>query len=298
VSENWRDQAFKFLIGVRPSDIFEYFQPGLYKKRNKKRKIEILDPHSPQISAKSSKGSRICDTCLSLPLNDGKTVVLFIEIQNELYQNIQFRMFQNFYRLLDRIINAIIIPLCIFTGKTTKNEPTNRFIIKNPKTKLHFDFDLCTVESLVEAELEADKKPFALALLTAKKMLEADGDPVKRGEFGVHLAKMLKAKGWPDEQTYQYHSFIKLLLKMEDEDIPEEQRGVFKMLSKSIQEIVKETYIELAKDEGRDEGRKEGREELDKILSKAVRKMLNLGNSISEIANNLDISENQVSKYL
>jgi hypothetical protein len=40
----------------------------------------------------------------------------------------------------------------------------------------------------------ADERPFALALLTAKLALEADGDPVKRGKFGVYIAELLSKK--------------------------------------------------------------------------------------------------------
>jgi predicted transposase YdaD len=84
---------------------------------------------------------------------------------------------------------------------------------------------------------------------------------------------------------------MRLSLKINDEDISKEHKDAFKMSYKSIQEIVKETYIELAKDEGRELEREE-------LLSKIVRNMHDLGNSISEIAKNLVISESQVSKYL
>jgi hypothetical protein len=286
------DHAFKYLICLVPIHIFEYFAPEIYANRAKGHKVEFLDTHIPLLGSKSNKGSRICDVCLSLLLNTGIKTILFIEKQYKHDKFIPLRMFDIFCRLRSSLIDVIIFPLCIFTGKIKRKIPTNHYILQDVGLINDFQFTLCTVDTLDETQLEADKRPFAMALLAAKKMLEAGNDPAKRGEFAVYLANRMLEKGWLGKWWWSnYYFFIYLLFKMYADDISKEHEEAFTMAGKPIDQVVKDSHVLIAKAEGRKEGKKQ-------TLTEIINHMRSLGKPIHEIASTLNISVDQVSQYL
>jgi len=106
-------------------------------------------------------------------------------------------------------------------------------------------------------ELKRDERAFSIPVLAAKRMLEANGDPLKRGEYSLELLDLIKERGFNDKKTRLYRQFTRRILQTDAEDIAPKIREVWKVQFRPIEEVQREIFIRYAKEEGREEGKEE-----------------------------------------
>jgi len=137
-------------------------------------------------------------------------------------------------------------------------------------------------------ELERNENIFAVVVLAAKRMLDAAGDPKKRGKFSLELLNLLRERGYDNKRMKSIQWFIYRILRIQDEEIEPKVKEVWKMHSIPISEAVEQININIAREEGLEEGREIGKEigiemGIEKGMDKLAETLLAMGMSPNAI---------------
>jgi hypothetical protein len=282
MSEHWIDRAWKDVIKENPDDVVSFFMPELAAERDYSQKPSFADPARPSIGGKSDKGGNISDICMALPLITGDVprALFVVEQQHEEDKTLPLRVFQSWYRASDEYAIPVT-SLAIYTGRA---KPINAYTWAWRGTSVNFAFNVYSVAEEEEEKLKMDKRPFALPLLAARKMLDAGGNPAKRGEYSLELLDMIKERGLGDLKAWSFQKFTSYILQIDKKDIDPKVREVWKVQFRPMDEVVKEIYIRDAKEEGMEEKAFE-----------VARNLLKMGLPVEQIAMGTGLSVEEVS---
>ncbi|MDR1873777.1 MAG: hypothetical protein LBQ90_02020 [Synergistaceae bacterium] len=98
-------------------------------------------------------------------------------------------------------------------------------------------------------ELKRDGRVFAVAILAAKRMLDAGENPGDRGKYSLELLSLTKARGYDTGKMRTIQKFIYRILRIGDKKIDPKVREAWKMQLIPIDEAVREIQIRDAKEE-------------------------------------------------
>ena len=115
--------------------------------------------------------------------------------------------------------------------------------------------------------LERDERIFAVAVLAGRRMLEADGDPEKRGLYSLELLNLMRERGYDVRRTRSLQRFVYRILRIVDQEIDPKVREVWNMQLIPIDEAIREIHIRDAKEEGIEQGIKQG---IEKGIEKGI----------------------------
>jgi predicted transposase YdaD len=267
MSESWIDRSWKDVIKENLDDALSFFMPGLAAERDYTAKPGAADPEHPAIGGKSNKGQRTSDLCVSLPLKgDAVSRALFlVEQQHEEDKTLPRRIFQSFYRASDEY-DVPVTALAIYTGKTP---PVDTYISKWQGTSIYFKYNIYSVEEADAEALKRDGRNFALAVLTAKRMLEAGGRARERGEYSLEILDLIKKRNLDADKAWSFQKFVYRLLQIDKDDIDPKVKEVWGMQFRPIDEVVRDIHIRDAREAGIAEGQKEG---IKKGIEKGIEK--------------------------
>jgi hypothetical protein len=99
--------------------------------------------------------------------------------------------------------------LVIYTGHV---KPIDNFHIEYAGTSVNFKFNFYSVDQINAEALKKDGRYFAIPVLAAKRMLEAGGDPLKRGEYSLDILEMIKGRVSNEEKAMSYRNFAHNIL--------------------------------------------------------------------------------------
>jgi hypothetical protein len=99
-------------------------------------------------------------------------------------------VFESWYRARDEH-QITVTGLVGYTGKMS---PTDNFHCEYEGTSVNFKFNIYSADKTNAEELKRDNRDFAIPALAAKRMLEAAGDPSKRGEYSIDILEMIKER--------------------------------------------------------------------------------------------------------
>ncbi|GHV45538.1 hypothetical protein FACS1894204_04930 [Synergistales bacterium] len=258
MSEKWIDQSWKDVLAENLDDAISFFMPDLAADRDYSEKITMLDSALPVIDSGTDKGKRDMDVCLKIPLSGGKSqcVTLCIEQQHKPDESFSLRVFQEYYRALDKF-RVPVTSLAIFTGNIKAVDIHSSSCYGS---SLNFRYNVYHVLSADIEELRQDKRVFALVVLAARRMLDAGGnagDPIKRGKYSLELLDLTRERGYDNEKTRSLLKFIGHILRVNDEKIDSKVRETWKMRWVPIDEVVRDIHIRDAREEGEERGKKE-----------------------------------------
>jgi hypothetical protein len=257
-------------------DALSFFMPGLAAERDYTLKPGAADPERPAIGGKSNRGQRTSDLCISLPLKDDAVsrAIFFLEQQHEEDKTLPRRIFQSFYRASDEY-DVPVTALAIYTGKVP---PVDTYVRKWQGTSVYFKYNIYSVDEADAEALKRDGRNFALAVLTAKRMLEAGGNAQKRGEYSLELLDLIKKRNLDDNKAWSFQKFAYRLLQIDKDDIDPKVKEVWGMQFRPIDEVVRDIHMRDAREAGIKEGKAEGKFEVarsmlaDGFPAEAVRK--------------------------
>jgi hypothetical protein len=256
MSESWIDRCWKDVLKENLDDAIAFFMPGLAELRDYSQEPQAADPDRPAIGGKSSKGNRMPDLCISLPLKSGgdSRAIFMIEQQHEYDYMLPLRIFQSYYRAIDEYAIPVTL-LAIYTGKT---KPVNTYAKEWQGTSVCFKYNVYSVYNANVDELTRDARVFSLPILAAKKMLDARGKAQKRGEYSLELLERIRERNFDDEKASSFQRFVYHLFQIYKDDIAPKIKEVWKMKFRPISELVREIHIREAREEGWAEGSTEG----------------------------------------
>ena len=298
MSEKWIDRAWKDVIKGNLDDAIAFFMPNFAAERDYSETPEAADPVRPAIDGKSDEGSNISDACFKVPLTNGSCPLslFLIEQQHEEDKSIPLRVFQSWYRASDEY-QFPVTALVIYTGGA---KPVNTYSHEWHGTSVIFVYNTyCVPKDADVEELKRDKRPFAIPVLAAKRMYEAKRDPAKRGEYSLELLELIKTRKFDDKKTWSFMKFTSRILQIDEDDMDPKIREEWKVQFKPMDEVVKEIYVQAAKEEGIEEGIEKGIEKgigkgIELKALKVVRKMLERGMDLSDIAELVEVPIDKV----
>lgn len=201
-------------------------------------------------------GSRFVDMLVKTFLRSGEEEWILIHIEIEAIAGKDFakRMFQYYYRILDRF-EVEIVALAVFTG--SKNQNQAAFYQKSfLGTKITYEYNAYGILKHSEKQLLSMNNPFALIVLAAQKALLMGKIPEEElGEQRLTIARaLIKSKQYDNEQIRRFLYFLKTFVHIENSEINSKfDKEINLLTGKQTAMGIIETIKMLAKDEGREE---------------------------------------------
>jgi len=277
MSEKWIDRSWRDVLTENVDDAILFFMPDIATDRDYDKKPLLIPTEFPAIGGDSDKGMRNSDVGLSISLKTGidQRLAFHIEQQHAHDKDFALRMFQGYYRMSDKL-QIPVTSLAIFTGNLS---PIAVYATACHGTELSSKYNVYHVVSVDVKELERDECIFALVVLAARRMLDAGGDPEKRGLYSLELLKLMRERGYDAKRMRSLQKFVYRILQIKDKKIDPKVREVWNMQLIPIDEAVREIEIRDAKEE--------------KALEVA-RKMLTRKMSVSDIVDLTGLNEEDI----
>ncbi|GHV29442.1 hypothetical protein FACS1894167_08750 [Synergistales bacterium] len=285
MSEHWIDRAWKDIIKKNPDDSTSYFMPELAAERDYSQQPQFAGTEHPAIGGKSDKDGTISDVCMAVPLKTGNTprALFLIEQQHEKDDSLPRRIFRSWYRASDEH-QIPVTSLAVFTGRA---KPVNTYSGAWQGTSVSFTYNVYSVAAASAEELKHDGRAFAIPLLAGKRMLEANGNPLKRGEYSLELLSLIKERVSDEVKAWYFRKFTSNILQIDEGDIDPKVKEVWKMQFKTMDEVVRDINIRDAKEEGMERGVEKGKFEV-------ARKMLARKMAVSDIIDLTGLDEDDI----
>lgn len=164
-------------------------------------------------------GSRFVDMLVKTYLKTGaeEYILIHIEIQDGAVKNFPQRMFQYYYRILDRF-EVEVAALAVFTGK--QNQPSayqKNFL----GTEIIYKYNSYHIFDHGENQLIAMDNLFALVILSVQKVALANKIPefeLSEQRLGIVRA-LIKSKRYDNEKIRRFLFFLKTFIYIENPEI-------------------------------------------------------------------------------
>ncbi len=251
----WKDAIETFFY-----DFLEFFAPDIFNLINTSKEPEYLEQELNKLYYGTKTKDRRTDKLVRVYLKDNseKWILCHIEVQG--YNDTDFgkRMFQYFYRILDKYDKDTFV-IAIFSDND-KNYQPNIYKYKFFDTELAFKYRSYKILEQEEEKLKISNNPFAFVVLTALYLLKTNGKNDLKYNSKVKLYKLLRSEKWGKDNISKLFSFMDNMLSLptelkdkfkEDIKIINEDGEVAMGLSVKDSEtgklIAKDIYIEMAK---------------------------------------------------
>ena len=282
-------------------DFLRFFYPEADTLFDINRGFEYLDKELDQLFPPDADiyAPRYVDKLVKVfrPGGDEEWILIHVEVQGYTDQDFAKRMFQYYYRILDKY-DKPITAFAIFadTGKSFHPKYYERDFLG---TKVYYAFNTYKIIDQNDAELEASNNPFALAVLSAKLALTRQS--LKDQQFfdlAYDLAKRLLNKQIPKVKIRKVMNFLRYYLRFENpEMISKFEQEIAVLTERSTTMGIEEFLLEKYKREGIEIGMEKGIEKGIEITKKETAlNMKKSGLDVTLIANITGLSIEEIEK--
>jgi hypothetical protein len=205
-----KDILWKGIIEDLFDDFLWYFFPTLASQVDFTRPFEFLDKELDALLPEAKVGSRRADKLVKVFTKQGKAhfVLLHIEVQGYEDKNFAWRMFNYFYRIMERW-KAEVTALAIFTDDLPNYLPTE-YVYDFEGTHLVYQFNTFKVLHKTEQDLEVAGNPFSIVMKVAQKALDKKQIADKKQlVWKVELTKELYQAGYSKTKIQQIFDFLR-----------------------------------------------------------------------------------------
>lgn len=254
-------------------------------------RFEFLDKELEKIYIENKFISRknVVDKLVKIYLKDSnECFLLHIEIQGDARRTFSNRMFRYFYLIREKY-NLPISAMAIISG--SKRPSVKTFRSKFRWIEANYKYHIYQVCDQPDEVLLKSKNPFALVVLAAKKasMIRKMTDEEIMRDFEL-IARRIESLKLTAEQHNIMYVFLRECLSFENPKNYATFNHKLEIITKKTNPMgVKEYLMEIGEQKGRQEGRQEAN-------NKFVRELLIRGDSTSQIANIVGVSEAYVRK--
>ncbi|MCF0056650.1 hypothetical protein [Dyadobacter sp. CY356] len=166
-------------------------------------------------------GSRFVDMLVKTYLKTGaeEYILVHIEIQDGAIKKFPQRMFQYYYRILDRF-EVEVAALAVFTGKEKQKWPSEyrkNFL----GTEIIYKYNSYHIFDHDEDQLKGMDNLFALVILAAQKVISADKiteSELGRQRLGI-VRTLIESKRYDSEKIRRFLFFLKTFIYIENTEI-------------------------------------------------------------------------------
>ena len=249
------DSPWKEILDLYFESFLAFCFPQIHREINWSRGYELLDKELQQIVREADQGRRAVDLLVKVWLSDGREawVLIHVEVQTWSDQEFSKRMYVYHYRLYDRY-NRSVVSLAVL-GDDQMDWRPDRYGYTRWGCMVDFRFPMIKLLDYIDriAELEIDRNPFAVVILTHLKTLETRGDQEQRRRWKIRLAKSLYERGYSRQQVLHLFRFIDWIM-----DLPAHLEQSFWLELRAFEQEKQMPFVTIAERFGREEGLREG----------------------------------------
>ncbi|HAL81933.1 MAG TPA: hypothetical protein DCO83_06615 [Mucilaginibacter sp.] len=294
---NHNDILWKALLEDVFDDFLRFFYPDADELFDLDKGFEYLDKELEQLFPPEDDryAPRYVDKLVKVFTRTGNEVwiLIHVEVQGYTDQNFAKRMFQYYYRILDKY-DKPITAFAIFAD-TSKSFHPKQYERDFLGTKLYYAFNTYKIIDQNEAELEMSNNPFAMAVLTAKLALSRPRlEDEQLFDLAYSLARRLLTKQMPKVKIRKLMSFLRYYLHFENPKMFakfEQEIGI--LTEKRITMGIEEFLLDRAEKKGLEKGMEKGRYEEAIAIARELKKE---GLDIAFIAKTTKLSVEEIEK--
>ena len=252
-----RDTLWKGIIEDLAEDFLHFFFPAYIDKIDLDRELEFLDKDLEQIMPEADTKRRHADKLFKAWLKNGQEQWFLVHVEVQGYPDSQFayRMFQYYYRILDRY-NKPVTAVAIYTD-TNRSYHAKAYHNDFMGTELIYRFQSFSLIDYSAEELRAFGNSFGFALEAARNAL----DPGSKNDEQLLVSKLdmmrhLLSSGLSKVKIRRLYNFITTYVSFQNLEnklkFEEEVRKITKSreamgLEEAILKEVREQSIEQEK---------------------------------------------------
>jgi hypothetical protein len=291
-----RDALWKGIIEDLFEDFLHYFFPEYIDEIAFEKGYEFLDKELQMIypEANTENKQRQADLLVKVFLKNGveKWLLIHIEVQGYQDETFPFRMYVYNYRSFDRF-GKKVTALAILTDDNANFRP-NFYEDTTWGTTIRYDYQMFKLLDYKVSYFDESPNPFASVLQVARayiqnKRFKSDNDLL---ELKVQLFRIMLSKGHDKKTIRAITNFIKHYVSFKKNDFYNKFEEQFHIITKTNKSMGLLELVEtMAKKESFEQG---AQEERTKMIRKVARKMLFKENSIEDIIDILECSEEEV----
>ena len=301
------DEIWKRAIHTLLRPMVEFLFPVLNREIDWSRGYNFLEQELANLFTPKKAGKGFVDVLAQVFLLDGSDRFILMHIEAQGYgsgeletRQFEERMFRYFYRVREKL-KADIVSLAILTDSDENYRP-DRYEYSLHGTSLTYVFNVCKIIDYDEEYLEQNTNPFATLMLSAKRALsvESSDDETKK-KFKTGAARLMFKKGYSREDIEALYFFLDWVVSFSSREVKLEcAKEIFEMANKegAVMPYVTgiEEYLEMVIEEKhREKYKKQYMEQgMEKERAATVRRMLNRGMSVAQIADIFELSDEQV----
>ncbi|MDQ0157105.1 Rpn family recombination-promoting nuclease/putative transposase [Robertmurraya andreesenii] len=298
------DRLWKEIISELFEEFLLFFAPDLYEIADFSQPPQSREQELQKLFPSSKSKNRRADKLIGLKLKNGQEqwILVHIEVQGDRDPDFPMRMFQYFYRALDKF-NQKLFAIALFTDDSSTFKP-NIYNYHFFGTELIYKYQAYKILEQDEAELLQSNNPFSLVILAGLYVLRGKKQENLKYPYKRRLMRLLlKNTSLDRKKIERLFIFIDHVIELQEEETEALVYEITPMIEKEGTEMslsLEDTsfakyYKRIGKEEGREEGIKEG-EAKGMILGQkeVARKMLQEGYSIDVITKLTELSKEEI----
>lgn len=276
-------------------DFLRFFYPNAESLFDLQKGFEYLDKELDQLFPPEfdNYAPRYVDKLVKVFTHTGKEewILVHVEVQGYADPDFAARMFQYYYRILDKYAKPITA-FAIFTDSNKSFSPSF-FEYEFLGTKVYYGYNTCKIIDQDEAKLISSNNPFAMAVLSAKIAINSKRDQ-QLFDLSADMVRQLLKMQMPKEKIRKVMNFLRYYIRFENSDIFNKfERELETLTEKSNTMGIEEFLLDSAEKKGIEKGREEGRE---MTIRETALKMKKSGLDIALIANITGLSAEEIEK--
>ncbi len=214
-----RDTLWKALIEDLVEDFLHFFFPAYINQIDLERGVTFLDKDLEQIMPEAETKRRHADKLFKAWLKDGQEqwFLVHVEVQGYPDNHFAFRMYQYYYRILDRY-GKPVTAIAIYTDNKRAYHAT-AYKADFLGTELIYRFQSFVLADYTAEELRASGNPFGLALEAARLAL----DPRAKNDDQLMVSKLelirhLLVRGLSKAKIRRLYNFINMYISFQNSE--------------------------------------------------------------------------------
>ncbi len=258
---NRNDILWKAALEDLFDDFLRFFYPDAAQIFDLEKGFEYLDKELEQLFPPDQNqfAPRYVDKLVKVFTKTGSEewILIHVEVQGYTDPNFAKRMFQYYYRILDRY-DKPITAFAIFADYN-KNFHPQSYEREYLGTKVHYSYNTYKILDQDDAALEASNNPFAMAVLSAKLVISNKKlDDHQLFDLAYDLAKRLLNKQMPKDKIRRVMNFLRYYLRFENQEMfTKFEQEISTLTQKNITMGIEEFLLDKAQNEGIEKGKHE-----------------------------------------
>lgn len=272
-------------------DFLRFFYPSADEIFNLDKGFEYLDKELEQLFPPEfdNYSPRYVDKLVKVFTSRGQEEWILIHVEVQGYADADFaaRMFQYYYRILDKYAMSITA-FAIFTDGN-KNFNPKFYEYEFLGTRVYYGYNTCKIIEQNDDELIDSNNPFAMAVLSAKIAINSKGDQ-QLFDLSYNMARQLLKKQMPKDKIRKVINFLRYYIRFEKPEMfGKFEKEIATLTERSSTMGIEEFLIDSAEKKGIKKG-------IEKTLKETAVKMKNVGLEIALIANITGLSVEEIKK--